>query len=107
MVFETIHRATGLTLYFRITDWHSKQVWNNVTNEWGPSEDSDADAWQDTAIAITEDPTGSGNYPIERINVTGSGTLNITVYEQDGESPANTDEVVYGNSYYYGSIFGF
>jgi hypothetical protein len=103
MLFDTIHRETGLNLYFRIKDWNTKKVWNRAEGEW-----QDSPSWENSVVAITETPASSGDYPIElKDALTGSGWLNVIVYKRAGDNPLNSDEIVYGINRPYGSIFGF
>lgn len=104
MLFDILHREKGLNLYFRIKDWASKKDWRVGENAgW----DDDVNR-EDTLIFVTETPSDSGDYPIEMEGeLTGSGTCNIIVYKMEEGTPQDTDEIVYGVTRPYGSIFGF
>ena len=103
MIFEVMHRATGGTYYYRFVDVYTGYIWNTSTEAWAADT-----SWANSAIPMPEDPAGTGDYPIPApTNQTGSGNANITVYNQAGASPANTDDVEYGVTRPYGSIFGF
>lgn len=98
----TIHKTSGLSIYYRMTMYNSGYVWNDITKGWAASVSR-----ADSAIHITE--TNPGDYPLTiPSNLTGTGDVNIVAYEMQGSIPDESlDTVSYGGVFKLGSIFGF
>lgn len=95
--------TTGNTYYYRLIRRGDGSVWDASTGKMEL-----APTWPGSAIAMTERPANTGQYPIRiPAGIPKGHIYEAVIYLQAGSQPINTDNVVGQYELKIGDIFGF
>ena len=101
---KIFYKTSGNTYYIRFINRITGYVWDDVAEAMGVASSV---TWANSVVEVSE-VGESGQYPIVLpTDLPKGATYDAVLYHQDGDSPANTDQVDEVYQLKYGSTFGF